>query len=253
MLRNQKMITAPSSYSQAKMSNSQHNTFVPTLTHSVNSSGRMGFYVDPYSCSCSGCHDHIAEPRGLSNLAPPTALNLERQTGMGSGSPDRTPPFTGLSPSASDLSPIPMNHYLPQRSNGGGIPYPSLAPTPTGLGNWRELVSRFSAQTEDEAPPAPSSSPEVEKHSGLCACPPCCGEDEITGLSLDLKEEIMEQLYSYLAILEKQRKMIDAKMDFYSFLFEDASLRLRTQQLSLKILKLKNLINKMEGNENEHE
>jgi hypothetical protein len=63
----------------------------------------------------------------------------------------------------------------------------------------------------------------------------------------------MEQLYSYLAILEKQRKMIDAKMDFYSFLFEDASLRLRTQQLSLKILKLKNLINKMEGNENEHE
>lgn len=241
ILRNQKMITAPSSYSQAKMSNSQHNTFVPTLTHSVNSSGRMGFYVDPYSCSCSGCHDHIAEPRGLSNLAPPTALNLERQTGMGSGSPDRTPPFTGLSPSASDLSPIPMNHYLPQRSNGGGIPYPSLAPTPTGLGNWRELVSRFSAQTEDEAPPAPSSSP-------------CCGEDEITGLSLDLKEEIMEQLYSYLAILEKQRKMIDAKMDFYSFLFEDASLRLRTQQMSIKILKLKNLIRKMEGDdENENE
>jgi len=42
--------------------------------------------------------------------------------------------------------------------------------------------------------------------------------------------------------------MIDAKMDFYSFLFEDASLRLRTQHLSQKILKLKKLIDVLEGN-----
>jgi hypothetical protein len=134
---------------------------------------------------------------------------------------------------------------------GGGIPFPTaLGPTPTGLGNWRQLVSRFSEQSEDAEPPAPAPAPSPQNlHSGLCSCPPCCGEDEITGMSLDLKKDIMEHLYCYLSMLEKQRKMIDAKMDFYAFLFEDASLRLRTQQLTQKIFKLKKLIDDLGGNE----
>jgi hypothetical protein len=257
-------------------------SFTPTLTHSMNTSGRMGMYVDPYSCPCSGCRDYLAgnyeneeqeqvEEPGLSNrspLAPPTSLNLQRQTAVGFTSPDRTPPFSALSPSASsDLSPTPTGRILPTRSNGGGIPWPpALEPTPTGLGNWRMLLSRFSADSDDTAPhpnlppptysssapdpaPAPAPSPAPAEHSGLCTCAPCVGEDEITGMSLDLKEELMEHLYSYLSMLEKQKKMMDAKMDFYAFLFEDASLHLRTQHLSKKILNLKKTINTMEGEE----
>lgn len=196
------------------MSNIQ---FVPTLTHSVNSSGRMGFFVDPHGCSCEGCHDYlaentgIAEPPGFSNLPPrPSSLRLERQTAAPHNSTEGSPVFSPLSHTSSSAP------FL-SRSNGGGIPFPSLGPTPTGLGNWRALISEDEQEEENFA----------------------FGEE-------DLRIEIVDHLTQYLTMLEKHQKMMAAKMDLYAFLLEDASVRLRLDAFNKKIASLKATLEKLE-------
>ncbi len=249
----------------------------PTLAHTVNSSGRLGMFVNPHSCPCDGCRDFLAgatgveEPPGLSNLAPPSALNLERQTAVPRNSSEGSPVFSPLSHTSSlaptDTAPIalwerlnaslrassegppvftPLSHTsstgplpLPQRSNGGGIPFGALAPTPTGLGNWRAAFEGFrESRWEPE--------PEPEAHSSLCHCGPCIGEHENTGMPLQLRDEIVGHLTTYLTMLEKHQKVMAAKMDLYAFLLEDASVRLRLDTFNKKIKELKETLAKLE-------
>ena len=217
----------------------------PSLSHSVNSSGRLGMFVNPHSCPCDGCRDFLAgatgveEPPGLSNLAPPSALNLERQTAAPHNSADASPVFSPLSHTSS-LAPtdtVPL--VLPQRSNGGGIPFGALGPTPTGLGNWRAALEGFrESRWEPE--------PEPEAHGSLCHCGPCIGEHENTGMPLQLRDEIVGHLTTYLAMLEKHQKVMAAKMDLYAFLLEDASVRLRLDTFNKKIKELKETLAKLE-------
>ena len=200
-----------------------------SLSHSVNSSGRLGMFVDPHSCSCEGCHDYLAdhtgvdETPGLSNLPPrPSALSLERQTAAPHNSTDGSPVVSPLSHSSSVLSPLApslsqsLPSSLPQRSNGGGIPFPpTLEASPTGLGNWRALFreSRFEPETT---------------------------------ISVDLKDEIAEHLNQYLIMLEKHQKVMEAKLDLYAFLLEDASVRLRLEAFNKKINSLKATLGKLD-------
>jgi len=205
------------------MSNIQ---FVPTLTHSVNNSGRMGFFVDPHGCSCDGCHDYlaentgIAEPPGFSHLPPrPSSLRLERQTAAPHNSTEGSPVFSPLSHTSSS-APLP----LPQRSNGGGIAPPvALGPTPTGLGNWRAQFEGFRESRWDE---------QEEENFAF-------GEE-------DLRIEIVDHLTEYLTMLEKHQKVMAAKLDLYAFLLEDASVRLRLDAFNKKINSLKATLEKLE-------
>jgi len=73
------------------------------LSHSVNSSGRMGLYVDSASCPCGGCRSY----RGDMPLWDAADAHL----------------FTGpgLSNVGQDAAPAPSPAPLPVRSNGGGI------------------------------------------------------------------------------------------------------------------------------------
>ncbi len=225
------------------MSNIQ---FVPTLTHSVNSSGRMGLFVDPHGCSCEGCHDYlasatgIAEPPGFSNLSPPSSLNLERQTGVLQNNTEGSPVFSPLSRTSS-LPLAEVGIPLPRRTNGGGISPPvGLGATPTGLGNWRALISEgFRESRWDDQE-------EETDHSGLCHCGPCTGVHEKTGMPLQIRDEIREHLNNYLMMLEKHQKVIFAKMDLYAFLLEDASIRLRVEGFSKRIKELKTTLQLLE-------
>lgn len=250
------------------MSNSQNTMNFPprpSLSHSVNSSGRMGMFVDPTSCSCDGCRDFLAgntgveEPPGFSNLSPPSALNLERQTAAPHNSAEASPVFSPLSQTSSIGPTESMPWHLPQRTNGGGIQPPALAPsasgpvfgwgsvapsldpTPTGLANWRALQEGFRQSRWEEPlghplcreePPAEDD----EEH---------CGLHENTGMSQDLKDEITGHLTQYLTMLEKHQKVMVAKMDLYAFLLEDASVRLRLNTFNTKIKALKDTLEKL--------
>lgn len=214
------------------MSNSVN---IPALSHTVNSSGRMGFFVNPDTCSCDGCRDFLAgntgveEPPGLSNLTPPSALNLQRQTGA-PNSTEGSPVFSPLSHTSS-TAPVP----LAQRTNGGGIaPLVALGHTPTGLGNWRSFFEGFRESRWEE------------EHENLCHCGPCTGVHENTGMPLHIRDEIVGHLTDYLTMLEKHQKVMAAKMDLYAFLLEDASVRLRLDAFSKKIKDLKDTLVKLE-------
>lgn len=269
------------------MSNSQNTMNFPpppALSHTVNSSGRMGMFVDPSSCPCQGCREFLAgntgveEPPGLSNLSPPSALNLERQTAAPHNSAEASPVFSPLSQTSSIGPTESMPWHLPQRSNGGGIaPLPSLGPsasgpvfgwgsvalgpTPTGLGNWRALQQGFRASRWEEPlghplrreePPAEedeeteTESESEVRHGGLCLCGPCTGLHENTGMPLQLHDEIVEHLTQYLTMLEKHQKVMAAKMDLYAFLLEDASIRLRLETFNKKIKAVKETLEKLE-------
>lgn len=199
---------------------SSHNMNPVALAHTVNSSGRLGMFVNPHACSCEGCHDFltgIEETPGFSNLSPPSALNLERQTAAPTTGEGASPTFSPFSNSSADT--IPLN--LPQRSNGGGI---ALGPTPTGLGNWRAVFHSSDCETDST-----DSSDDQEK----------------TELSQELREELMNHLTTYLTMLEKHQKVMTAKMDLYAFLLEDASVRLRLDGFNKKIKALKETLEKL--------
>ena len=220
------------------------NMNFPSLSHSVNSSGRLGMFVQPHSCPCVGCHNYLAsqEPPGLSNFPPPpSALKLQRQTAM-PHSEELSAEFSPLSHNSSLPSPIapvllPSPPSLPKRTNGGGItPPPSLEASPTGLGNWRALFEEFRDSRWD-------ASEEATAEHGLCDC---TGVHEEPGMSVDLKNEIAEHLTQYLTMLEKHQKVMAAKMDLYAFLLEDASVRLRLESFNKKINSLKATLEKLE-------
>jgi hypothetical protein len=241
------------------MSNIENNenfpSVLPKLTHSVNSSGRLGAYVNPHTCSCDGCRDFLAgntgveEPPGLSNLPPPSALELHRQTAEPPRTPGGTPdcsPISNTSSLAQRMNGVPfpsMFSPLPQRSNGGGIAPPisiALGPTPTGLGNWRAFVEGFRTSRWEE------TEEQEQEHSSLCHCGPCIGEHENTGMPLHLRDEILGHLTDYLSMLEKHRKVVASKMDLYAFLLEDASVRLRFDAFEKKIKALKETLKMLE-------
>jgi hypothetical protein len=217
----------------------------PSLSHSVNSSGRLGMFVQPQSCPCVGCHKHLTdsacdqEPPGLSNRSPigislrnfpppPSATKLERQNGLPLST--GVSPISPLSKTSSMPSPIAAAPLL-KRSNGGGISSIShgetpvgLGPTPTGLGDWRALFEGYGDDSEE---------PDY--------CGPCdCAVEE------DLKDEIVGHLNQYLMMLEKHQKVMAAKLDLYSFLLEDASVRLRLDSFNKKIKTVKETLEKLE-------
>lgn len=260
------------------MSNSQNTMNFPprpSLSHTVNSSGRMGAFVDPSSCSCEGCRDFLAgttgveEPPGLSNLAPPSALDLERQTAAPRNSAEGSPVFSPLSHTSSIGPTESVAWQLPQRSNGGGIAplpslgpsasgpvfgwgsvAPSLGPTPTGLGNWRAHFEGFreSRWEDTEAPPFghPLRREEPPRHGGLCLCGPCTGLHESTGMPLHIHAEVSEHLKNYLEMLEKHQKVMAAKLELYAFILEDASIRLRLDAFNKKIKAVKETLERLE-------
>jgi len=145
--------------------------------------------------------------------------------------------FSPLSHNSSLPSPIaPV--LLPKRSNGGGIAAPpSLEASPTGLGNWRSLFGEFRDSRWDDSEEATA-----EQRARW----DCTGIHEEAGLSVNLKNEIAEHLTQYLTMLEKHQKVMDAKMDLYSFLLEDASVRLRLEAFNKKINSLKATLKKLE-------
>ena len=239
-------------------------------------------FVDPHSCTCDGCRDFLAgntgidEPPGLSNLAPPSALNLERQTAAPHNSAEGSPVFIPLS--RTSTQPPAEAVPLPRRTNGGGItPPPSLGPssgcldprlftgfrasrwenadaapsavalgpTPTGLGNWRAHFESSRPAEAPDAPPLRREGPEDE-HSGLCCCGPCTGVHESSGMSLDMRDEITEHLTDYLDMLQKHQKVMAAKLDLYAFLLEDGSVRLRLEAFNKRIQSLKATLEKLE-------
>lgn len=66
------------------------NTFYPSmaLTHSRNSRGELGMFVNPQSCSCTTCHEYLVDenqiptgthyvPSSLPSLPPPRSLQDE--------------------------------------------------------------------------------------------------------------------------------------------------------------------------------
>ena len=215
-----------------------NSPFIPSLTHSVNSSGRLGLFVDPYSCPCNGCRGYLAsedEPPGLCNLPPPPIRSLERQTAAPNNSVDGSPVFSPLSHTSS-LAPSESAHViLPQRSNGGGIPFPSLGPSSSGLGGFVGFRESRWDHTEDDAP-----------YSGLCHSSSCCEGVENTGTSAELKDEITEHLTEYLTLLEKHQKVMTAKLDLYAFLLEDGSVRLRLDAFNKKIKAVKETLDQLE-------
>lgn len=196
----------------------------PALTHSVNSSGRLGMFVQPHSCPCVGCHDYLAsqEPPGLSNLPPrPSALNLERQTAV-PHSEDAASDFSPLSRSSSLLSPI-ASTFLPQRSNGSP---PSSYRIPLDLNTIFQGFRESRWEHTDE-------------HTGV--------ETETeTAMSSQLHNEIVDHLTQYLTMLEKHQKVMAAKMDLYAFLLEDGSVRLRLDAFNKKINSLKATLGKLD-------
>jgi hypothetical protein len=133
----------------------------PTLSHSLNSRGELGMFVNPYGCPCQTCRDYLAErsapdlpedsterpatppaaelPPLRSTFVPPSLLRA-RGTGAASG---------GVFPAPS------LVRYV---SLGGAFPSPpALARTVTGLGYAPASVSET-----DEAPlPAPRVSTDV--------------------------------------------------------------------------------------------
>lgn len=246
---------------------------LPRLGHSLNSRGELGLYVNPYGCPCQTCHDYLAdrgyqqpdvneqqssttEHPGLSNISAPDRNTLERQIGVASGSPDRTPPSLPISPS-SLIRGISNPLILPTRSDChgiGGISGPADAPAPGPLPTMSWMPSLTRSDT-NYAPPLPTTtwtnlkssdtnySPTLsptdtnmqDQHSGLCHCGPCTGVDEATGMPLHLRKQIDEHLNAYLSILEKQRNVLDAKLALYAELIDDTSPRLRVTHLAKKI------------------
>jgi hypothetical protein len=63
---------------------------------------------------------------------------------------------------------------------------------------------------------------------------------------VDLKDEIAEHLNQYLIMLEKHQKVMEAKLDLYAFLLEDASVRLRLEAFNKKINSLKATLGKLD-------
>ncbi len=222
---------------------------LPRLGHSLNSRGELGLYVNPYGCPCQTCHDYLAdrgyqqpdvneqqssttEHPGLSNISAPDRNTLERQIGVASGSPDRTPPSLPISPS-SLIRGISNPLILPTRSDChgiGGISGPADAPAPGPLPTMSWMPSLTRSDT-NYAPPLT----QTDSHSGLCLCGPCTGVDEATGMPLHLRKQIDEHLNAYLSILEKQRNVLDAKLALYAELIDDTSPRLRVTHLTKKI------------------
>jgi hypothetical protein len=207
------------------------------LAHTVNSSGRLGMFVNPHACSCEGCHDFltgIEEQNGFSNLSPPSALNLERQTAAPTTGEGASPTFSPFSNSSADT--IPLN--LPQRSNGGGI---ALGPTPTGLGNWRAVFHSSDCETDST-----DSSDDQEKTELSQELRDEQENENFAFNEEDLRMEIVDHLTNYLTMLEKHQKVMTAKMDLYAFLLEDASVRLRLEGFNKKIKALKETLEKLE-------
>lgn len=212
----------------------------PTLAHTLNSRGELGAFVNPYDCSCHTCQDFVAdrvalfsphppatrdsEPIGLSNQTPELwiqGIPLERQIGVASGSPANSPLSLPTSPSLLLQRSISGPIYLPQRSDCYGISSPGGA------------LSRSDTNYNPALGPS-------ESYCGTDA-----GIDEKTGMSLELHEQISEHLLNYLTLLEKQRAVLDAKLELYSELFDDASPRLRVNHLNEKIAKVKDTLSSL--------
>ena len=214
----------------------------PMLSHTVNSSGRLGMFVNPHACSCHGCQDFltsIEEPPGFSNLAPPSALNLERQTAAPTNCGGASPTFSPVShTSTTEMTPV----HLPQRSNGGGIETVAIGPTTSGV-DWRALYDGFRSSRWETSEVSPVNG---DDQSGLCHCGPCTGIHENTGMPQELRDELLDHLTNYLTMLEKHQKVMVAKMDLYSFLLEDASVRLRLEGFNKKILAVKETLDKLD-------
>lgn len=156
---------------------------IPTaLSHSVNSSGRMGLYVDSSSCSCHGCHMHRLQTLDFPLWDAADAHLF--------AAPSVTPGFSNV---GQDAAPAPSPAPLPVRSNGGGIggsalvlsmggagvsvstaPDGGLARTVTGLG-----YEPSSAEEADGGDAEPSPAPLRTDVDGLM--------DQLRGLRAELQ------------------------------------------------------------------
>ncbi len=92
------------------------------LSHSVNSSGRMGLFVDSSSCSCSGCSTYRAQTLDFP-LWDAADAHLFTTPGLGPSATLPTVSSTTLEDMYREMraGPAPAPAPLPVRSNGGGI------------------------------------------------------------------------------------------------------------------------------------
>ena len=117
------------------------------LSHSVNSSGRMGLYVDSAACSCSGCSTYRAQTLDIP-LADAADAHLFAAPGFGPQATLPTLSSTTLEDMYREMraAPAPAPAPLPVRSNGGGITDGSaLVLSAGGAG--------VSVSTAEDAPP----------------------------------------------------------------------------------------------------
>ena len=150
------------------------------LSHSVNSSGRMGLFVDSATCSCSGCSTYRAQTLDIP-LWDAADAHLFAAPGFGPQATLPTLSSTTLEDMYREMragpAPAPAPAPLPVRSNGGGItdgsalvlsmggagvsvtraedaPPVALSRTVTGLGY--EPSSATQDSEGEDAAPAPS-------------------------------------------------------------------------------------------------
>lgn len=144
------------------------------LSHSVNSSGRMGLFVDSATCSCSGCSTYRAQTLDIP-LWDAADAHLFAAPGFGPAATLPTLSSTTLEDMYREMraGPAPAPAPLPVRSNGGGLggsalvlsmggagvsvstaPPVALARTVTGLGY--EPSSATQDSDGEDAAPAPS-------------------------------------------------------------------------------------------------
>ena len=94
------------------------------LSHSVNSSGRMGLFVDSATCSCSGCSTYRAQTLDIP-LWDAADAHLFAAPGFGPQATLPTLSSTTLEDMYREMragpAPAPAPAPLPVRSNGGGI------------------------------------------------------------------------------------------------------------------------------------
>ena len=94
------------------------------LSHSVNSSGRMGLFVDSSSCSCSGCSTYRAQTLDIPLLDAADAHLFTQSlfTGPGvSNSGQDTAPAPAPAPSPSPSSGVTDGSALVMASGGAGV------------------------------------------------------------------------------------------------------------------------------------
>lgn len=182
------------------------------LAHSVNSSGRFGLFVDPYSCSCGTCTEYCAEPLSVEPERAPTP-------------PPAPAPLLAASSGVS-LERAPANHlwtgsdWVHQDSPYARSPATSVFLSPTallarpltfGLGGLSRGLSRAATGLFEPAPISPLG------RSSSVSVPPASvrpTEDDVMDLLRSLRADLQirqREVYSGATASHDEQAAQDAE------------------------------------------